>query len=91
MSTARIALLVRAPPLQPLGPLRGFSSVKFLPGSNDRVLIALKSEENSELDRQTTYLTVFGMGPSGEWRVLLEETELPHAAKFEGLEVLSWS
>lgn len=80
----------RLPP-QPLGPLRGFSSAKFLPGSQDRVIVALKSEENSELDRQTTYLTVYAQEASGEWRVVLDEQELPHAAKFEGLEVLSWS
>ena len=76
---------------QPLGPLRGFSSAKFLPGSQDKVIIALKSEENSELDRQTTYLTVYALGASGDWRVVMDEVELPHAAKFEGLEILSWS
>jgi soluble calcium-activated nucleotidase 1 len=80
------------PTLQPVSPLRGFSSAKFLPGSKDEVIVALKSEENSERDRQTTYITIYKQdAASGGWRVLLEETELPHEAKFEGLEVLSWS
>lgn len=79
------------PPLQTISPLRGFSSAKFLPGSRDTVLIALKSEENSELDRQTSYFTIFGEGPGGTWRVLMEEVELPGEVKFEGLEVLSWT
>ncbi len=72
-------------------PERGFSSAKFLPGSRDSVLVALKSEENSAAGTQRTYITVFGEVPagSGQWRTLLEETELPLAAKFEGLEVLS--
>jgi soluble calcium-activated nucleotidase 1 len=79
-----------APP-QTISPLRGFSSAKFLPGSRDSVIIALKSEENSERDRQTSYFTVYGENDDGSWRVLLDEVELPGEAKFEGLEVLSWS
>ena len=31
---------------QPLNKLRGFSSFKFLPGSRDSVIVAIKSEEN---------------------------------------------
>jgi hypothetical protein len=72
-------------------PERGFSSAKFLPGSRDTVLVALKSEENSELGKQRTFLTIYGEAPagSGEWTVLLEETELPLESKFEGIEILS--
>ena len=32
--------------IQPLNRFRGFSSFKFLPGSQDSIIIALKSEEN---------------------------------------------
>jgi soluble calcium-activated nucleotidase 1 len=39
-------------------PERGFSSAKFLPGSRDTVLIALKSEENSEAGTQRTFITI---------------------------------
>jgi soluble calcium-activated nucleotidase 1 len=42
-----------------LTPERGFSSAKFLPNSKDRVIIALKSEENAALGTQTTYVTIF--------------------------------
>lgn len=31
---------------QPLNKLHGFSSFKFLPGSHDSVIVAVKSEEN---------------------------------------------
>lgn len=72
-------------------PERGFSSAKFLPGSRDTVLVALKSEENSELGKQRTYITIYGESPagSGEWTVLLDETELPLESKFEGIEIIS--
>ena len=74
-----------------MSPLRGFSSAKFLPGSRDTVIIALKSEENSERKRQTAYFTVFGQAEDGAgWRVLMDEVEIPGEAKMEGLEVLSW-
>lgn len=79
--------------LQTKTDVRGFSSAKFLPGSRDSVLVALKSEENSASGTQKTYITIYGEVPagSGKWDVLMEETELPIAAKFEGLEVLSAS
>ncbi len=76
---------------QEVSPLRGFSSAKFLPSSRDTVIIALKSEENSERKRQTAYFTVFGQAEDGAgWRVLMDEVEIPGEAKMEGLEVLSW-
>jgi len=81
-------LVAPHPASQEITPERGFSSFKFLPGSRDTVIIALKSEENSATDAQTSYLTIYGEQADGSWRVLLEETELPGAAKFEGLEVI---
>ncbi len=74
-----------------LTPERGFSSAKFLPGSRDTVVVALKSEENAKEGTQRTFITVFGEKPGSggaEWRVLLEETPLPIAKKFEGVEVI---
>lgn len=82
---------IKATKVGTISPLRGFSSAKFLPGSRDSVIIALKSEENSERDRQTSYFTIYGENDDGSWRVLLDEVELPGEAKFEGLEVLSWN
>jgi soluble calcium-activated nucleotidase 1 len=60
-------------------PIRGFSSVKFIPGRPNE-LIALKSEEEHE--KQRAYVTVFNL--DGE--VLLEET-LIGEEKYEGLEI----
>ncbi len=77
---------------QAITPERGYSSVKFLPGSHDTVIIALKSEENAAAGTQRTFFTVYGEKPGSggkEWRVLLEEQPLPIDKKFEGLEILS--
>lgn len=71
-----------------LTPERGFSSMKFLPGSHDGVMVALKSAENADLGQQTTFLTIYGDAGNGQWKVLMEETELPGGYKFEGLEIL---
>lgn len=70
---------------QPLQPLRGFSSFKFLPGSQDSTVVALKSLEEEKLQRQTTYITVFDLD-TGD--VLMPEVEVPGGLKFEGLEFL---
>ena len=52
------------------------------------MIVALKSEENSATDSQTTYIVIFGEQADGSWRVLLDETEIPGKAKFEGIEVI---
>merc|ERR1712226_499808 len=63
----------------PLEPTHGFSSFKFVPGSKDDILVALKSEEVE--GKSATYLTVITM----EGRVLMEETKIGDK-KFEGIE-----
>jgi soluble calcium-activated nucleotidase 1 len=63
-------------------PERGFSSFKFVPGTNDEVILALKSMEEAATGKQASYLTVFNM--NGE--VLIDETPVPGAHKFEGIE-----
>lgn len=45
---------------------------KFVPGTGDKVVAALKSEENEDAKTQNTFLMVFTL--DGE--VLLEETEV---------------
>lgn len=72
-------------------PERGFSTAKFLPGSRDGVIVALKSEENAAAGTQRTFLTIYGESSPGanDWRVLLDEVPLPIEKKFEGLEILS--
>lgn len=65
----------------PVTPSRGFSSFKFIPGTNDRIIIALKSEEQNEKPI-ASYVTVFTI--TGD--ILLPETPLEGAYKFEGIE-----
>ena len=63
-------------------PERGFSTFKFLPGSNDEIILALKSMEEASTSSQASYITLFNL--KGE--VLVEEVAVPGAHKFEGLE-----
>ena len=67
-----------------LTPTRGFSEFKFLPGSKDSVIVALKSEENEEEKTQNSYIMVFNL----DGTMLMEETEIPGKMKFEGLEFM---
>lgn len=63
-------------------PTRGFSEFKFLPGTGDRVIVAIKSEENEKQQTYNSYITVFTI----DGTILLDETEIPGNHKFEGLE-----
>jgi len=68
-------------------PTRGFSSFKFIPGTQNEQIVALKSEEKCENDlcSQKSYITVFTQ--SGE--VLMEEQEIPSLFKYEGIEFVA--
>ena len=68
--------------ITPITPTRGFSEFKFLPESNDEIIVALKSEENEEQQTQNSYITVFDL----EGHILLSESVIPGNHKFEGLE-----
>lgn len=68
-----------------LTPERGFSSFKFIPGTEDRAILALKSVEDSETGEQKSYITAFTL----DGAVLLEETLIPSPHKYEGLEIIS--
>eukprot|EP00917_Polyrhabdina_sp_WS-2016_P002444 GHVP01005218.1.p1 GENE.GHVP01005218.1~~GHVP01005218.1.p1 ORF type:complete len:374 (+),score=69.56 GHVP01005218.1:2202-3323(+) len=61
---------------------KGFSSAKFLPGSNETIVVAIKSEENSTTNTQNSYISVFDLNG----KVYCEHIPLPHPMKFEGLE-----
>ena len=65
----------------PFNPTHGFSSFKFIPNTNDQVIVALKSEEDN--GKIATYLLVFNL--DGE--VLLDETKIGDH-KFEGIEFI---
>ncbi|KAK1943546.1 Soluble calcium-activated nucleotidase 1 [Phytophthora citrophthora] len=62
-------------------PLRGFSSFKFIPRSDDSVIVAIKSVEVEDEQRQTSYVTVFDV----DGNVLMDETEIPGGKKYEGV------
>uniref|UniRef100_A0A6A7G2S2 Apyrase n=2 Tax=Hirondellea gigas TaxID=1518452 RepID=A0A6A7G2S2_9CRUS len=65
-----------------LRPTHGFSSFKFVPGSDDSIVVALKTEENEKEGTQKTHIMAFELF-SG--KTLMDETEIPKAFKFEGL------
>ncbi|XP_022207722.2 soluble calcium-activated nucleotidase 1 [Nilaparvata lugens] len=61
-------------------PTHGFSSFKFIPGSNDQAIVALKSEEDQ--GKIATYIMAFTI--QGE--ILYPETKISDSMKFEGIE-----
>eukprot|EP00745_Piridium_sociabile_P024477 TRINITY_DN38784_c0_g1_i1.p1 TRINITY_DN38784_c0_g1~~TRINITY_DN38784_c0_g1_i1.p1 ORF type:complete len:404 (+),score=22.22 TRINITY_DN38784_c0_g1_i1:62-1273(+) len=63
-------------------PERGFSSFSFVPGTGDRILVALKSVEKSKNQFQTSFATVFSIDGS----ILMEDVEVPGTLKYEGIE-----
>eukprot|EP00923_Selenidium_pygospionis_P049766 GHVN01085746.1.p1 GENE.GHVN01085746.1~~GHVN01085746.1.p1 ORF type:complete len:205 (-),score=19.44 GHVN01085746.1:1258-1872(-) len=65
-------------------PERGYSSFKFVPGTKDTVILALKSVENWETGEQKSYITAFKL----DGQVLLEDSLIPSAHKYEGLEIV---
>lgn len=65
----------------PLTPTHGFSSFKFVPDTDDQVVLALKSEEDA--GRIATYITAFTL----DGRLLMPETKIGDV-KYEGLEFL---
>ncbi|WAQ97483.1 CANT1-like protein [Mya arenaria] len=62
-----------------INPTHGFSSFKFVPGTNHNVIVALKSEEDGA--NKATYIMVFDV----EGNILYEEMKIGDA-KFEGIE-----
>ena len=70
--------------ITPLTPTRGFSTFKFVPGSGDNIIVALKSEEKEQAGTQTTHVTVFDLAGN----ILLAETEIDGGYKYEGIEFI---
>lgn len=68
-----------------VGPLiatHGFSSFKFLPGTNDEVIVALKTEELN--GSTSTYIIAFSING----KILMDEIKIPTTLKYEGLEFI---
>lgn len=61
---------------------RGFSSFKFIPGTNDSVIVALKSEELGEHTK--SFITAFTI----EGKVILRDQLFSENYKYEGIEFL---
>ncbi|XP_029455006.1 soluble calcium-activated nucleotidase 1 isoform X2 [Rhinatrema bivittatum] len=64
-----------------LKPTHGFSSFKFIPDTDDQIIVALKSEEDS--GTVATYIMVFTL----DGRFLLPETKIG-SIKYEGIEFI---
>ncbi|XP_040845765.1 soluble calcium-activated nucleotidase 1 isoform X2 [Ochotona curzoniae] len=62
-------------------PTHGFSSFKFIPNTDDQIIVALKSEEDS--GRVATYIMAFTL----DGRLLLPETKIG-SVKYEGIEFI---
>lgn len=65
----------------PLNPTHGFSSFKFVPDTDDQIILALKSEEDA--GTVATYMIAFTL----DGRVLMPETKIGDV-KYEGLEFI---
>ena len=64
-----------------LHPTHGFSSFKFVPETNDQLIVALKSEEDA--GKIASYVTVFDI----KGNILLDEFKIGNH-KFEGIEFI---
>lgn len=65
----------------PFNPTHGFSSFKFVPDTDDQIILALKSEEDA--GKIATYIIAFTV----DGRVLIPETKIGDV-KYEGLEFI---
>ncbi|KAL0993478.1 hypothetical protein UPYG_G00108530 [Umbra pygmaea] len=65
----------------PYNPTHGFSSFKFIPNTDDQILVALKSEEDA--GKIASYIMAFTL----DGRILLPETKIGDV-KYEGLEFI---
>ena len=61
---------------------RGFSSFKFLPGSKDSIIVALKTEEVH--GETKSYITAFTL----DGDILMSDTLVSQKYKYEGVEFL---
>lgn len=63
-------------------PTHGFSSFKFIPGTDDNLVVAIKTEELN--GKTSTYITAFSL----DGDILLKEEKVPTNYKYEGLEFI---
>ena len=65
----------------PFNPTHGFSSFKFVPDTNDNVIVALKSEEDN--GKISSYIMAFTL----DGDIILDETKIGDH-KYEGVEFI---
>ena len=63
--------------------LRGFSAFRFIPGTDDNLIIALKTAENPETKKMKTYVTVFTV----DGQIYLDDQHVEED-KYEGIDFL---
>ena len=62
---------------------RGFSAFRFIPGTDDNLIIALKTAENPETKKMKTYVTVFTV----DGQIYLDDQHVEED-KYEGIDFL---
>lgn len=75
--------VITSTPIGELRPTRGFSAFRFIPGFNDKYIVALKTAENPETKKMKSYLSVFTV----EGTVLLDDMVIGDD-KYEGIDFL---
>lgn len=68
--------------IQDQQPTHGYSSFKFIPGSNDNIIVALKTEELN--GKTSTFLSVFTI----DGKNVIPEEQIPTQYKYEGIEFI---
>lgn len=63
-------------------PSHGFSSFKFVPGSENRIIVALQTEELN--GRTATYITAFTI----DGKTLMKPQKISSDLKYEGFEFI---
>ena len=67
----------------PFNPFHGYSSLKFIPGTHDKHMVAIKTVENGDVTE--TFAVVLDTAGS----ILMPEVRIG-SQKFEGLEFIHW-
>lgn len=70
-----------------LNPEKGFSAFQFVPGTNDTVIVALKTSEIPKNPPGGTYLATWITVFRTDGTVILEDQELEKNVKYEGIEL----
>ncbi|KAK4026327.1 soluble calcium-activated nucleotidase 1 [Daphnia magna] len=73
---------IKAKRIGDISPTHGFSSFKFVPNTHDKLIVALKSEENQ--GKTASFIMAFDI----DGQILLPETKIDGDFKYEGIEFI---